>query len=99
MHDTYPLLDLHVNHFCAATDASITTGVCIEDVMKFITRSREYVDMSTSGSIYFSCDAVFPTASTCTASLTLPTQYSGDYKTFKGKCTLAFENNTGFGLF
>ena len=49
-------------------------------------------------SLHFSETDVYPTASTCTVSLVLPTRYYDNYAEFKGKCIFAFLNHGGFGL-
>ena len=67
--------------------------------MVFVTGAKGY-NPSMLGTLNFldAEEAKYPTASTCTMSLTLPTQYT-DYSTFKQKCLFAFSNKTGFGLF
>ena len=76
-----------------------TLNVTLTDVMQFITGSKTPPQSTGIGSLHFSEDAPFPTASTCTMSLTLPTQYEGNYSRFREKCSYAFKNSTGFGLF
>jgi len=46
----------------------------------------------------FSDNDPYPTASTCTLCLTLPTKYHGSYSDFKENFTFAMHNHGGFGL-
>ena len=45
----------------------------------------------------FNSDAWYPTASTCSLTLFLPTRYN-DYQTFKSRLTVAFKDHGGFGI-
>ena len=49
-------------------------------------------------SLNFNDQNPYPTASTCSLSLTLPTKYS-TYPEFKEKFIFAVKNHGGFGLF
>lgn len=48
--------------------------------------------------IYFSATNVFPQASTCALTLTLPTKYFDQPESFEEKMIYALKNHGGFGL-
>ena len=76
---------------------TLTLGDCLS----FFTGSTSipltgFEDVAT---LNFNPTNVFPTASTCSLTLTLPTMYYECYSTFKEKMEYAFFNHGGFGLY
>jgi hypothetical protein len=74
--------------------------ITLHDCLSFFTGARDipptgFDDMCT---LNFNGCNVFPTASTCSLSLTLPTLYHDCYPTFKEKMLYVFFNHGGFGL-
>ena len=47
----------------------------------------------------FNDSNLYPTASTCSLSLTLPTQYYKSYNAFKDNIIFGIQNHGGFGLY
>ena len=70
------------------------------DILSFFTGSTRIPPMGFDdvGTLNFNSTNVFPTASTCSLTLTLPTLYYKSYSAFKGKMMYALFNHGGFGL-
>lgn len=51
-----------------------------------------------ASTLNFNSINIYPTASTCALTLTLPTKYHSSYLLFKEKVLFAFCNHGGFGL-
>ena len=69
-----------------------TDDLDISDCMVF------FSGFDTECTLNFNSCNVYPTASTCALTLTLPTKYHDDYYHFKDKMLYAFANHGGFGL-
>ena len=74
--------------------------VPLQEVLSFFSGASQIPPLGFDAelSITFSHDAVYPTASTCSLSLTLPAQYE-DYCIFKQKMTQVMTWHGSFGLF
>ena len=55
------------------------------------------IGFDADGSLNFNGGNIFPTASTCALTLTLPSRYK-EYTSFKDKMLYALANHGGFGL-
>ena len=74
--------------------------VTLEDVLAFFTGSGTVPPMGfpMAASLHFNEQNPYPTVSTCSLSLTLPTKYS-TYSDFKNNFLFAIQNHGGFGLY
>lgn len=52
---------------------------------------------SKTPTLNFSGDNIYPTASTCALTLTLPTRYREDYESYKRALRVGFKFHGGFG--
>ena len=77
-----------------------TLHVTLEDILVFFSGSDMVppLGFSPPPSIVFNHEAMFPTSSTCSLMLVLPTKYHDNYHAFKSKLLFAFKNHGGFGL-
>ena len=88
---------------CLYTFTFLTDGsneVSLRDILSFFTGSSAIppLGFDIDPTLSFNHNAVYPTASTCTFSLTLPTRYYNDYNQFKLKIDQAFTCHGGFGV-
>ena len=69
------------------------------DCLSFFTGANRIPPIGFHGcTLNFSSSSIFPTASTCALTLTLPTKYYDNYHEFKEKVMFGFYNHGGFGL-
>lgn len=76
-------------------------SVCdLSDCLSFFTGASRIppTGFDSMCTLNFSRVNVYPTASTCSLILTLPTMYHNAYDTFKEKMLFAFSKHGGFGL-
>ena len=72
----------------------------LNQFLNFFTGASEIppTGFDTHFTLRFSDEIEFPTAVTCSLSLTLPTKYFNDHEVFKERFTFALLNHGGFGL-
>ena len=75
-----------------------TLDVTKGQVLAFFTAAEIILPVGfNDATLNFNDSNQYPTASTCSLSLTLPTRYD-DYNTFRDKFVYAIDNRGGFGL-
>ena len=84
------------DHICYCTGGKL--DVTLKDVMIFFSGSNEVpaVKFSPAPSLHFNKDNLYPTASTCSLELVLPSKYYS-YKDFKKSMTTGLLCHGGFG--
>ena len=81
-------------HFCVGGSCDVS----LEQVLSFFTGSIVIPPTGFHGCcLGFSTDDPYPTASTCSNELKLPTKYD-QFIEFKEACSTAFSSHGGFGL-
>ena len=85
-----------------ATEEEDTSTLCdLSDCLSFFTGASIIppTGFDTECTLNFNSVNVYPTASTCSLTLTLPSMFYGKYFAFKEEMLFAFKNNGGFGLY
>ena len=98
---TFPKIGYKICMHCWYTFIFLTgwtNEVSLKDILSFFTglAAKAPLGFDIDPTLSFSHNAVYPTASSCTFSLTLPTQYHNDYGQFKLKTNQAFSCHGGF---
>ena len=75
-------------------------SVTLEDFLVFVTGTNRIppTGFHLGLTLNFNNTHVYPSASTCALTLTLPTKYYDNYSLFKEKILYGLENHGGFGL-
>ena len=88
---------LVTTHHCADGDIS---SVSLSIILSFFT-GAEYLPpagFESGAEMWFDPENIFPTASTCSLVLTLPTKYHNSPKLFQDQMIYALQNHGGFGM-
>ena len=71
----------------------------MEDILVFFSGASRLppLGFQKSPTLNFSEENLYPTASTCSLILNIPTRYGSDYESFKGALHIDFKFHGGFG--
>ena len=77
----------------------VAAAVTLPMVLNFFSGAEEVPPEGFHNEVVLSFNPInpFPTSSTCAVELTLPSQYSNDYYTFKKMLDIGFTCHRGFG--
>ena len=84
--------------YCVFTAGELQIN--LGDILSFFTGADTVPPLGFSDATpNFNDENPYPTASTCSFSLTLPTQYHADFEAFKENFVFSVQNHGGFGLY